>query len=315
MELMMGVSLWMTCSLGMIVFNKLAITAFPVECSLVALQMAVAVVFLVVFCRSSIHIGSRQDVLRWSMVAPFFTGMLLTSILALKNAPMSLVVTFRAISPLVALIVERFYPNPIRLTGGMFVSMGLMLAGVLIYSAGCDVTHVRAIFWVFLNNFFAIGDRLLQRLMLASDQSPVDISKTGVTLLNNVLGMIPLCFVALFTREYVEVPDAVASLTTSGAILVAVSCIVGIGISYTGVWVQSRINATSFLVLVNANKFFIIFLECYIMHTKQITAIQALGASIAILAGIMYGKAREAAQSQEAEERKALNPKAMKAEA
>merc|ERR1719262_621316 len=95
--------------------------------------MAVAVIFLTVFCWSSIHIGSIRDVLRWSLIAPFFTGMLLTSILALKHAPMSLVVTFRAISPLVSLLIERFYPEPIRVSPGMVVSIAAMLLGTALY--------------------------------------------------------------------------------------------------------------------------------------------------------------------------------------
>ena len=34
----------------------------------------------------------------------------------------------------------------------------------------------------------AIGDRLLQRLMLAKEQHPVNISRAGVALINNVMG-------------------------------------------------------------------------------------------------------------------------------
>ena len=41
------------------------------------------------------------------------------------------------------------------------------------------------------------------------------------------------------------------------------SCLVGFGISYTGIWVQSMISAASFLVLVNANKFAIIIFGAF----------------------------------------------------
>lgn len=300
-ELPVGISVWMVCSIGMLLFNKMAITVFPVECSLVALQMSTTVIVMLVFCWSSLHVGSKRDVLRWMLVVPFFTGMLLTSILALKAAPMSLVVTFRAISPLVSLGVERFYPNPLRVTKEMVLSLAMMIVGVGFYTAGLDKTHIEGIGWVLLNNFFAIGDRLLQRYMLARDQNPVDISKTGVTLLNNLLGMMPLLLIAFVRNEFAEVPAAVAHLDTKGAAIVAASCIVGVGISYAGIWVQSLISATSFLVLVNANKFVIIFLEAFIMHTKHIETVQIVGASTAILGGVAYGLARQAAEASEAE--------------
>merc|ERR1712014_79733 len=103
------------------------------------------------------------------------------------------------------------------------------------------------------------------------------------------------------------------------------------GISYTGIWVQSLISATSFLVLVNANKFAIIFLEAYILphwclqkpghhgissHHGEITSgcpdgifkgkdlsnMQILGAVVSIIGGIFYGKAREWAEAEIKEE-------------
>jgi len=86
-EATIAVGGWMVCSVGMMLFNKFAIKAFPVECTLVALQMGVTVLAMVLFCFRSIKIGSLYDVLRWTMVVPFFTGMLLSSILALKFAP------------------------------------------------------------------------------------------------------------------------------------------------------------------------------------------------------------------------------------
>lgn len=294
--LVTGIAGWMCCSLGMLIFNKLAIMSFPVECFLVALQMGVSVVCML-FCWNSLHIGSFKDVLRWSMVTPFYTGMLLTSILALKHAPMSLVICFRAVSPMVSLAIERFYPNPLRVTTKMFGCLLVTMLGMGMYAHAMDLEDTKGVAWVMLNSFFAIGDRLLQRMMLAKDQSPVDISKTGVTLLNNLLGMIPLCVVGILMREYEEVPAALAHLTTMGTVWVIGSCAVGVGISYMGIWVQALIPATSFLVLVNANKFVIIFFEVFVMHTKFLLPIQIAGASVTILASVAYGLAREEAEA------------------
>lgn len=288
----------MVCSVGMMVFNKLAVTAFPLECTLVAFQMLFTSFAMITVCWSSIHIGSGKDVLRWMMVVPFFCGMLLTSMFALSNASMTTVVTFRAISPLIALSIERFYPSPLRVTPAIVACIMAMIGGALIYAHEMDISDRAAIGWLVLNNFFAIGDRLLQRLMLGKDQDPVDISKTGVTLLNNSLAMIPLAFVAYFTGEFKDVGSAVSNLDHTGVCLVAVSCVVSLGISYCGIWAQSLISATSFLVLVNANKFFIIFLETFIMGTKSMTPIQILGATIAVLAAAAYGEARSQAEAE-----------------
>lgn len=298
-QLTIGILCWMVCSIGMMVFNKLAIKAFPVECTLVAFQMIFSVVILLVFGFKSIHIGSWWDVARWARVVPFFTGMLLSSILALKFAPMSLVVVFRVLSPLVSLMIERFYPDPLKISMSMVLTILVMLGGVVMYASALNKSSYAGIGWVFLNNFFAIGDRLMQRLMLAKDQSPVDISKAGATLLNNLLGMIPLIIVAAIKMEFPMIPAAVNNVSAIGWVWVACSCVVGVLISYSGIWVQSYITATSFLVLVNSNKFVIILIECFIMATKKLTPVQIGGSFVTILAGVAYAKVREQIEESE----------------
>lgn len=299
LNLMTGVGSWFVCSIGMMLFNKLAVKAFPAECTLVAMQMAFTVVIMGGCCFKSIHIGSFRDALRWSMVVPFFTGMLLSSILALKYAPMTLVVVFRVLSPLFSLMIERLYPDPLRISAGMVGSIALMFIGAACYVAQMPRSNMAGIGYVFLNIFFAVGDRLLQRLMLAKDQNPVDISKTGVTLLNNLEGLVPLLAVASIKHEWAELPAAFAGLDGFGIFMVAASCVVGVAISYCGIWAQSLISATSFLVLVNTNKFVIIFIEAYFMKTKTLTPLQIVGAFITICGGVAYGKAREAIEKEQ----------------
>jgi hypothetical protein len=155
--------------------------------------------------------------------------------------------------------------------------------------------------WTLANNAFAVINRLLQRLMLAKDQDPVDMSKTGATLLNNILGAILLVFGGLLSGEFSQVPEAVRSLDSANLFWVISSCFVAAGISYAGVWVTSLISATSFFVLINANKFFIILFEFVVIKSKELSLWQGIGATISILASIAYGKARDAVHSAEEE--------------
>jgi len=316
LEYVFGVGSWMMCSVGMMLFNSKAAHAFQAPCTLVGLQMIFTVIVLLSCGWPSIHISSRSDVLRWSVVVPFFMGMLLTSILALENAPMTLVITFRALSPLFGMVVERFvYPTPMKVSWFMMLCIVFMVVGAAIYATFMEMgSHHKAqavvdeerrkriagVLFALLNNFFAVGDRLLQRYMLAKDQNPVDISKSGVTVLNNSLGLIPLLVVGLCIGEQHSVWPAFEKLKldTWGYIWVTLSCFVGCGISYTGVWVQSLISATSFLVLINANKFFIIFLEVFVLRKKTVAPMQVLGATITILASIAFSKAKAEAEQE-----------------
>jgi len=300
--LLFGVGSWLLCSVGMMICNKMAIKALPTPCTLVGIQFLFAVAVMVVVCYRSLHIGSLRDVMRWAMVVPFFTGMILSSILALEYAPMSLVITFRALSPMFSLVAERFYPSPVQVTSLMVLSLAGMLVGVGFYVWDMDKSHLSGMCWAVLNIFLAVGDRLLQRLMLSQEQSPVDISKTGLTLLNNLLGCIPLLVAGYFTSEFERVPSAVAELDVVGWVWVIASCVAGVGVSYTGIWVQSLITATSFLVLVNASKFGVILYEAYVIKENSLRVMQIFGACISIMASVAYSKAREQAEAPRKEE-------------
>jgi len=293
----MGVGSWVVCSIGMMVFNKLAITAMPLECTLVAIQMAFCMMAMLVFCWQSLHVGSMRDLLRWCLVVPAYAGMLLTSILALKHAPMTLVVTFRALSPLLSLCIECFYPEPILVNRGMLASIVAMLLGTALYVSDMPNSHWSGVQWAVANIFFATVDRLLQRLMLAKDQCPVDMSKTAITLVNNFAGALLLILAAWLHGELGGFASAFAAMDIRGGIAVAWSCIVGVGISYTGIWAQSLISATSFLVLSNANKFVIIFLEVLAMYKPPLGRLQVFGALLTIVAAATYGNAREVTES------------------
>ncbi|CAE7495861.1 GONST3, partial [Symbiodinium pilosum] len=104
-----------------------------------------------------------------------------------------------------------------------------------------------------------------------------------------------------------QLPAAYANLTGMDKVYIGLSCVIGLSIGFTGIWAQSLISATSFLVMVNANKFVIIGIEAFGMHTKVLTQGQILGACLSIFGGILYGKARQQIE-QEEEERKQLLP-------
>ena len=97
-----------------------------------------------------------------------------------------------------------------------------------------------------LNLLFACTERLVQRHLLAV--SAVDVSKPGLMLLNNGIGL-PLTAVAagFVKHEYARTLHALAK--PRQLLLVLLSALVGIGISYTGLWLQKLVTATSFMVL------------------------------------------------------------------
>ena len=146
---------------------------------------------------------------------PFCCGMLLTSILALKTTPMSLVIVLRNTSPLITLLIARFYPEQLRSNTDVLVSILVMIMGGLMYVSQSSHENWQGIGWIFLSSGFAVVDRLLRRLSLPKNQHPVDISKTGATLINNYVGLLPVGLAAYMNFQVEQFPDVYAELSTS----------------------------------------------------------------------------------------------------
>lgn len=288
-ETILSIGIFVFCSISMMVTNKLAITAFPYESTLTALQMAFAVLLLLCFAFRSIHIGSLKDVLRWSMVAPFFAGMLLTNMLALKHCTLTLVIVCKTMSPIFTLMAESFYAN-VQVNLQMVASLLIMLLGAVLYTRELKVEHLVGVRWLTVNVSFSVLTRLLQRRLLADNR--IDISKSGCSLISNALGILPLTLTAYLTGELEAdaAPQKLTSLSNLEMCFIIVSCVVGLGINYTTIWCQSLISATSMLVLINANRFVVILIEAFFLYRQtsdhRPSATQLAGAMVTVLGGI-----------------------------
>ena len=197
----------------MLLSAKSAVQDLPHECVLVWLQICFAATCLTVFAFPYIYEGSMRDLMRWSMVVPFCCGMLLTSMLALKTAPMPLVVVLRNTLPLITLVIEHFYPEQLRSNTDVLASIFVMIMGGLMYVSHSSRENWQGIGWIFLSSGIAVVDRLLRRLLLSKDQHPVDISKKGTMLINNYVGMLPVGLADYMRGEVEQFPAVYAKLS------------------------------------------------------------------------------------------------------
>jgi len=223
--------------------------------------------------------------------------MVLTSMFALKTAPLSLVITFRALAPLFSLVIEyMFFSKPPVVTAASLFPLSVIILGAVLYANDLERSSsgLAGIGWVMVNTCFSLGDRLLQRRLLSKDEQPVDISTTGATLLNNLFGLVPLLAVAMYTQEHRQVVAVMQNLHSREIAWILASCTVGVGISFSGILVQGLISATSFLVLINANKFVVLLLEMAVLHTgNTLSPTQLSGAMMAVLGSLLWGMGRD----------------------
>lgn len=316
LELISAASLWTLCSLGLYSGNRLAIGVFPMPCGLLMLQFVCGMIGMAA-CWPVLHFGSRWEVLRWAaVVGPFILGSFLTGIFAAHYASVSAIIVLRSLSPALALAVELLCPSPIQVSGWMLLALGAIFTGAALYVSEFSIGvfdgsgRFAGLGWAVASCTFAVGDRVAQRLLLGKDQFPVEISKAGVTLLNNALSVLPVLGAALVAGEERASVPAFFSLSAGGLAVVALACIGATATSFTGVWVQSLVSATGYLVLTNAVWCVTCLVEAGMLglaaasaaadsaHASGLAAeglrnVQVVGLFLTIVGGAAYGAAAE----------------------
>ena len=105
------------------------------------------------------------------------------------------------------------------------------------------------------NLFIGVAERIMSRKLIALE--PIDVSKTGLMMINNACGMLLLVPLQVAFGEAARLPEVVAFSARQWTLL-ALSCVVAVGISYAGINLQKHVTASTFMVLQNANKFVVV---------------------------------------------------------
>ena len=272
----------------MLVFNKMVLRAARLPITIVMIQMAFTVLVLcVVPC--GLHFGSMRDVLRWSLSIPIlFTLMLATSMLALDHATMGAIIVVRNIAPIVTMVIERLWGEKIEITFWVATSLLYVVGGVALYTYADLSFSYTGMAYMMGNMVSAVLERLLQRKMIAVQ--PIDVSKTGMMLLNNACALVPMGMLLVFFGEHHKW-HLLRQLSAFDGGLLFFSCINAIGISYAGINAQGYVSATTFMVLSNLNKFVVIAFGMIVL--REASSWQAIvGCLMALSGGLWYAKAR-----------------------
>jgi len=160
------------------------------------------------------------------------------------------------VAPLCTLLLERMFRWPTHANFETIAALLTIVAGVALYHQEAIGLTVIGLLTIGLNLIFAVLERLLQRHLLSQD--PVDISKPGMMLLNNGIGLVPCGLLCSIYQEPAHWGAVGSAMTAGGACLVLISCLNGLAISYAGLQAQQLVTATTFMVLTNVNKFVVI---------------------------------------------------------
>ena len=287
---------FMVCSASMMLVNKRVVQIFEAPVTILEMQLLFTVAVLCTFFFWDLKFGSKRDVWRWARAVPLlYAGMLSSSMIAQLYASVSLQVAIRNLGPLVTLPIERYFNEPIVADAWTWSSMIAILGGVMVYASEAfhkqNISELAAgIVLMLVNLLFGVTERLVQRRLIAIE--PVDVSKTGMLLINNAGAFLPVGLLLLAEQEAPRWPQAFnSSRTTMDYLMLFFSGVCGIAIGWTGIKAQSYVTATTMLLITNLNKFVVVLVGVLFLGEPH-GPLALTGMAITLLGGVAYAFAR-----------------------
>lgn len=305
-----AVAIWSTSSLVMNLINKVAVNILPLPFTLVVLQMLIADALLLVIVGPSSIVAEinekKENIWRWSLLVIPFSGMLLTSMVALHEGTVITLLVVRGALPLVTLFLERIAlpTNSSPITATEFASLIVILVGTLVYAAADlhGVGSPKALACIGINMVCTVAHRLLERSLLVDPS--MRLSFSGASWVNNTVGIIPISCFMLLSGEHHSWAETFASpdlLNLQPLTCIIFSGVVGLSLGYFSIVIQKHVTATSHLVLQIAVKIVTVVAVILLLH-EHLTLLTGCGCLLTILGGAWYSFARLAPTKAETRE-------------
>jgi len=274
--------------------NKACVSLTGAPSTLTIIQMAFAVAATLALQWKEFVGADRKKLVWWCIVPVFYAGMLNSSLFSYQYISLSLMIVFRNLAPLVTMTVESFVmdaQHAPKVTLPVVLAIMVMVIGALLFTTGESDASYIGLAVVLLNTLLAVADRLVQRRLLVSECK--DLPLSACMILNNSVGMLPTFAMAMAMHEVQTIPANQAAWTDPATLLlIGLSGLMGMAIGFFGLMCQQAMTATSFQVLQNLSKIFLVFVSVCVFGDNMDSHTRQAGMVLSIVGSVAYGLAR-----------------------
>ena len=239
----------------MLVANKAAVVSFPFPNLLLCMQFVTSVIVprtLGALGYLEVDGLELRKVLGFLKAVAVFFATLFTSMMALRDLNVDTVIVFRSSLPLAVAIGDFLFMQRELPSGRTWGALTLTLAGSIIFARSESELRVTKCFWAFCYWGCMVADQLVLKHVVSKGP---ELTTWGRVYYQNTLSLVPAVAIALFQGEFQAYNEGSVSLQDpSVAIKVALSCIVGCGISFAGFLLRKYVSALTFTVIGVTNK-------------------------------------------------------------
>lgn len=245
------------CSCTMLLVNKLVMhfLHYPSIVSLIQFITAIQFVYILKLA------GWTIDNLEWKKLKPYtiycisFACGCYANMRVLSSSNVETVVVFRASTPLAVSFCDYFFlqrdlPNLRSLLSLLSIlggAIGYVLTDSQFVLNGPGVYTWAFVYYISLVFSMVYGKKLISSVKLVS-------RVWGSVLYTQILSLPVLLTFAVVNREQETFLIALLDLESTGAMFLALSCVVGFGISYSGWWCRDVTSATTYTLIGVLNK-------------------------------------------------------------
>lgn len=249
--MILSIFYYMFCSSVMLVTNKVAVFHMPVPGLVACTQLAMAVGTIQVAKALGCMDVDELDMAKSWAIFPYVTSFIIsvyTNMKALEASNVETVIVFRACSPLIVNVLEVLYLNKelptmrsvCVLLGVLASATGYVLSDGLFHMAGFAAYGWAGAYLLCVSFSMTEGKRLMSNVQF---QSHI----WGRVLYTNALSLPGLLALAVVAREPFHFRQVEA--TPQAFFWLALSCVVGLGISWAGWNCRDKTSATQYTLI------------------------------------------------------------------
>lgn len=292
---------WSSMSVGLQLLNKSLVTCLDSPAVISVVQMVIAAMVFAPGFIPELRTVPRSQLRRWCIIPVFFAAMITTSFYATEYMTLTLLTIVRNLSPLVSWPLETaMMPADQRpdLSSQAMVAILIMFVGAMTYG-GTNLQSISfiGILYALVNMVLAVGQSLMQRRLLTTECR--DLSTGMATFINNALGLLPTLMLAQMTGQISDMRGPAHEATWRDPkvlVLLFASGLVGIGMCWLGLECQRVMSVTSFIVVQNASRVFVILAGVALFGDPLTSFVSVLGLATSLVGSWMYGAAQMAAR-------------------
>lgn len=286
----MAVVGYATCSSLMLVTNKLAVHHVPTPSFLLFLQLfSTAVAVKGVGLAGMIEVDSLTipKITSFVPVAFAFLAVIFTNMKTLQYCNVETFIVFRASTPLLVSLGDYFFLNRALPSGRSWLTLLVLLSGALVYVFNDSSFHVTGYSWVGIWYAIFCFDQLYIKHVISTVKMD---SNWGRVFYTNLIGAFPLALMGLGSGEMSTL--MAFEWKTESIVVVSLSCLLGIAMSYFAFLCRHLVSATMFTVIGNCCKLVSVIINLMIWD-KHASNLGLAALFCCLLAAYFYKQAPE----------------------